>query len=186
MLALALACSSSSLVVAQNVYIDAAGNYVAILPERDENLIGKWRSEAIREDNASLIIFFEFKDSGDMVVEFNTEYDFPDVGTVQSLVKVTGEYLIENGTFYSDLNDKGVTVDISEMTLKVQSEDDIDRSVFDQINAQIKADLNKRVNYIFNNIDYQNVPYRFLEDDKMTVEIPDEYRPLKLKFQRVF
>lgn len=148
------------------------------------DLIGKWRSEAIRYDDATLIIFMQFDESQNFSIEFETEYDIPEINSISSYVTAVGRYTSTGSTFRPDLEER-VKTDISDIVVKKNALKDKEPNFLDKVNSRLNSEMHSKLDYLFDTIDLKDLKYYHPEEDRMVVEI--NY-PLKkeVRFQRLF
>lgn len=177
--AAAIVSSFPALVHAQS-YTSYSGSVVYVESEPDENLIGKWRSETIHEnDEVSTVIYLKFTESGEMTIDFDSEYYLPEIGTATTSVSAVGRFKCASNTFEPDMDER-VETEISD--IKVPSKQ---LYLIENLRDRMNNDMHMKMDFIFQDMDYQNLRYNFTDDDNLILYLPYGYMS-EIKFRRVF
>lgn len=182
--AAAIVSSFPTLVHAQS-YTSYSGTVIYVESEPDENLIGKWRSETIHEnDEVSTVIYLKFTESGEMTIDFDSEYYLPEIGTATTSVSAVGRFRCASNTFEPDMDER-VKTEMSDIEVRTRQLKDTSPYLIDNLHARMNNDMHMKMDFIFQEMDYHNLKYEFTDEDNMIVYLPYGYMT-EIKFRRIF
>lgn len=101
-------------VLAINIIVLVA-SVIPISLHAEEKWIGKWKSYPIQEDTETTTMEFEFNDSTNMVMGFETDNTMPNVGQCISYVSVSGTYDKLGPIFITHIDETSLKVEIKKL-----------------------------------------------------------------------
>lgn len=84
----------------------------------EDKWIGKWKSDPIEVDTETLTMIFEFKDSTNMTMGFETDNKIPNVGQCISYISVNGTYDKIGPIFITHIFEQSLKAEIKKLDLE--------------------------------------------------------------------
>lgn len=152
----------------------------------EDKWIGKWMSDPIKVDTETLTMIFEFKDSTNMTMGFETDNIIPNVGQCISYISVNGTYDKIGPIFITHIFEQSLKAEIKKLDLEKTFTDKAKSAWVEELKKTMNKQILTNAKNTFAGYDGGTMIYVTHDDPNvMSFIFGDEANAMDLKFKRM-
>jgi hypothetical protein len=152
----------------------------------EDKWIGKWKSDPIEVDTETLTMIFEFKDSTNMTMGFETDNKIPNVGQCISYISVNGTYDKIGPIFITHIFEQSLKAEIKKLDLEKTFTDKAKSAWVEELKKAMNKQILTNAKNTFAGYDGGTMFYVTHDDpDVMSFIFGDGANAMDLKFKRI-
>lgn len=147
----------------------------------EDEWIGRWASEPIHVDTETLTLIYEFKDSTNMVMAFETDNMIPNVGECVSYISATGTYEKIGPIFVTSIDQSTLKAEIKKLVI-----DKAPESLVEQVKSTMTKKILNEAKSTFSGFDVGTMIYVNTDNpNELLFILGDETNAMELRFNRM-
>lgn len=152
----------------------------------EDKWIGKWKSDPIVVDTETLTMIFEFKDSTNLTMGFETDNRIPNVGQCISYISVNGTYDKIGPIFITHIFEQSLKAEIKKLDLEKTLTDKAKSAWVEELKKRMNKQILTNAKNTFAGYDGGTMIYVTHDDPNvMSFIFGDEANAMDLKFKRM-
>lgn len=159
---------------------------ITITLHAEDAWIGKWKSDPIQVDTETMTMIFEFKDSTNMVMGFETDNIINNVGQCISDISVNGTYEKIGPIFITHIDEKSLKAEIKRLHFDKAFKEKAGAAWIDEFKKSMKTQILTNAENTFTGYDGGTMIYVTHDDPNVFSFIFGyETNAMDLKFTRI-
>lgn len=157
-----------------------------LIMSAENEWIGKWKSDPIKIDTESMIMYLEFNDSGHMTWGFETDNRVPDIGQCVSYISFSGTYEKYGPMFIIQPDQETIKIEIKKLDINKSLADKLGPSSTEILKKSVEKQVSASAKSVFSIYNVGSLIYVTHDDpDETSFIIGDETNAMEINFTRV-